>query len=221
MPRSRNRAVGRQKLIKLREPRRSMKDDLRVLFILKFREDSPGQYAYHYFSSGLFWSAKFVVEMLARTGIEAKLVQVVDNNDIDREVAAFQPDVVIIEALWVIPEKFDILQKLHPSVEWVVRLHSNIPFLANEGVAIGWIKGYQDRGVMIAVNDTRMLADIDGVVESEVVYLPNFYPVHAPFEKYRDDDDAIRVACFGAIRPLKNQLIQAVAAIRFADQHDK
>lgn len=196
--------------------------NLKVLFILKFREDSGGQtYSYYYFSSGLFWSAKFVVEMLLGKGVNAKLVEVVDNNDIDREVANFKPDVVIIEALWVVPEKFDVLKKLHPDVQWVVRLHSNMPFLANEGIAISWIKGYEDRGVTIAVNDKRAFRDIESVVDSEVVYLPNFYPIHSRIEKCWHDDVVLDVGCFGAIRPLKNQLIQAVAAIQFVDSIEK
>ncbi len=201
-------------------------NDLRVLFILKFREDSGGpSYSHHYFSSGLFWSAKFVADMLQDSGVTAKVVEVVDNNDIDREVTKFQPDVVIIEALWVVPDKFDVLKKLHPNIKWVVRLHSNVPFLANEGIAISWIKQYAERGVQVAVNDKRMLTDLQGVLDSEdkpvlVQYLPNFYPVRMPTAR-REDRDSLDVACFGAIRPLKNQLIQAVAAIRFADEQNK
>lgn len=192
---------------------------MKILFVLKFREDY-GCKPYSYFSSGLYWSARFVVEMLARTGIEAKLVQVIDNNDIDREVTEFRPDVVVIEALWVVPEKFDILKKLHPDVRWVVRLHSNLPFIANEGIAISWIKGYSDRGVTIAVNDRRMLQDVDGIIPTDVLYLPNYYPVGKKIAEPRYPDGVIRICCFGAIRPLKNQLIQAVAAIRFADHHN-
>lgn len=197
---------------------------MKILFVLKFREDSGGRsYSHHHFSSGLYWSAKFVADMLARTGVETKLVQVVDNNDIDREVAKFRPDIVIIEALWVVPEKFDVLKHLHPQVKWVVRLHSDMPFLANEGIAISWIRGYSDRGITIAVNDRRMFTDVEGIIETEVVYLPNFYPVRNRIHEIRckDEDDVLRVACFGAIRPLKNQLIQAVAAIRFAESINK
>jgi hypothetical protein len=198
-----------------------MKNKGKVLFILKFREDSGGQSSHPYhFSSGLYWSAKFVVEMLTRIGVWANLVQVVDNNDIDREVAKFKPDVVIIEALWVVPEKFDILKRLHPKVKWVVRLHSNMPFLANEGVAIKWIKGYDDRGVNVAVNDERMLKDVRGIID-EVLYLPNFYPVLNRIHKGCPDTPVLKVACFGAIRPLKNQLIQAVAAMRYAESIGK
>ena len=73
--------------------------------------------------------------------IVASFVQVVDNNDIDREIVKFQPTVVIIEAFWVVPDKFDILKILHPKVVLVVRNHSEIPFLANEGVAFEWLQG--------------------------------------------------------------------------------
>ena len=199
----------------------------RILFILKSREGYNGPSSYgSYFSSGLYWSAKFVVDMLVGCGVNAKLVQVVDNNDIDREVHKFKPSVVIIEALWVVPEKFDVLKKLHPNVQWVVRLHSNTPFLAQEGVAVSWILGYAQHGVSVAVNEKREFDDVEEILklhglEEQVLYLPNYYPVSYKTIKKHVDLPIIRVGCFGAIRPLKNQLIQAIAAIRFADETDR
>ena len=93
-------------------------------------------------ASGLYNSAQFVVNMLNHNGVQAKLVHVVDNNCIDREVTLYNPTHVIIEALWVAPEKFKVLTKLHPKVKWVIRLHNEIPFLANEGIAMDWIYKY-------------------------------------------------------------------------------
>ena len=94
----------------------------RILFILKYRESDYGSYnndptvekktwAYTQgLSSGLLNSAKFVCDMLFdELGYESKLVQVADNNDIDREVTQYKPTHVIIEAYWVVPEKFEIL----------------------------------------------------------------------------------------------------------------
>src|SRR5688500_11649943 len=107
----------------------------RILFILKAR-DATNTYGYSCgLSTGLLNSATFVQDMLDSNGFTTKLVVVIDNNDIDREVTAFRPTHVIIEALWVVPSKFQILKKLHPSVKWIVRLHSEAPFLANEGIA--------------------------------------------------------------------------------------
>jgi hypothetical protein len=205
----------------------------RVLFILKLRSNYGSDiynssYSYgHYFSSGLYWSAKFVVDMLLKSGVEAKLVQVVDNNDIDREVHLFKPTQVVIEALWVVPEKFDVLKKLYPKITWVVRIHSNIPFLSNEGIAIKWIKEYVRRGVKVAVNEIRCFQDLRVVLESggeavrNLLYLPNYYPVKPATVKRQHRDGKVHIGCFGAVRPMKNQLIQAIAAIRYADDYSK
>src|SRR5215475_1365432 len=122
----------------------------RVLFLLKERHDYHYGHHHHHghhhgkpaFSSGLYNSAKFAYELLLANGFETKLVEVVDANSIDREVHSYRPDVVIIEALWVTPDKLAENARLHPSVKWIVRLHSEIPFLALEGIAVEWIKGY-------------------------------------------------------------------------------
>jgi hypothetical protein len=153
--------------------------------------------------------------MLNAAGVAAKLSQVTDNNDIDREVTAYKPTDVIIEALWVVPEKFDILQNLHPTVKWIVRLHSDLPFLATEGIAMQWIFGYLARGVAVASNSEKLYGDLRAIAGGGIIYLPNFYPVHGHHVGH--PGDRINIGCFGALRPLKNQLVQAVAAVRFAD----
>jgi glycosyltransferase involved in cell wall biosynthesis len=203
----------------------------RVLFILKLRQ----QYGYEsggpiLKSAGLLNSATFVHEMLLRNGYETKLVQVVDNNSIDREVTLYKPDVVIIEALWVVPEKFDVLQRLHPDVKWVVRLHSDLSFLANEGIALEWINAYVRKdNVFVSANSKFTHHDLvnylkdtpDGNFAGKLVFLPNYYPVGTrttPAELFWDRGETIDVGCFGAIRPMKNHLAQAVAAIEFADR---
>jgi len=198
----------------------------RVLFLLKLREDGYGcPYSYSDgLSSGLFNSARFVVEMLVAAGIEAKLAQVEDNNSIDREVHRFRPDVAIIEGLWVVPEKFEVLERLHPHVKWVVRIHSEIPFLAMEGVAMDWIAGYFERGVAVASNSDRCFRDLGNYARDlaptfampVLLYLPNFYPLRDRWRHRPPESRHLRVGCFGAIRPLKNQLIQALAAVDYA-----
>lgn len=220
----------------------------RVLFILKFRESYWGDYslcdaAPHDtpetkpgLSSGLLNSAKFVKDMLLANGVEAKLVQVIDNNSIDREVTLYKPTHVIIEALWVVPEKFDILTKLHPHVRWIVRNHSETSFVANEGIAVKWLLEYiGKKHVRIANNSIRAQKEFEFLAHSsypnlsnsevarKVVYLPNYYPLarhaHSTHKKleYHGARRIFDIGCFGAIRPLKNQLAQAVAALEFAD----
>lgn len=187
----------------------------KILFILK---KNHGYENSNTKSSGLFYSAKFVVDMLNKADVETKLVEVTDNNDIDREVTAYKPHIVIIEALWVVPEKFDVLKKLHPHVKWVVRIHSDLPFLATEGVAISWIKGYLRRNIFVAFNAWKTFLEFRKFPD-RVIYLPNYYPQHKQWGWHLGD--LLHIGCFGALRPLKNQLLQARAAIKYADSIGK
>jgi glycosyltransferase involved in cell wall biosynthesis len=199
----------------------------KLLFVLRHRDQPWGHYG-HGLSSGLRNSVRFVVEMLHLLGIQAKWVEVPDDNFIDREVKSYGPTHVILEAFWVRPEKIDVLRPLHPYVTWMVRDHSETPFLANEGMAFGWVQGYLSRGVQIACNAPRALTDMQAIGAAYgypglISYAPNYYPVHASRNHCTGvphplrADDTLKIGCFGAIRPLKNQVGQAVAALRFAD----
>lgn len=206
----------------------------KVLFILKRRED------YHAIvhsnvglSTGLYNSAKFMDDMLTNCGIDSKLEVAIDNNCIDRLVTKHRPDYVIIEALWVVPQKFAILQRLHPKVKWIIRIHSEMPFMAGEGMAMDWVGDYSGfKNIIIACNAPRMKREIalylqhrnqwtDKKTAERVIYLPNYYPQDYKHKKLNKTKDTIDIACFGAIRPLKNHLLQAFAAIDFANQIGK
>jgi hypothetical protein len=199
----------------------------KVLFILKENDAAYGSYSYSaYPSSGLFQSATLVSNALIYKGIASEVVFAIDNNCIDKLVTLHKPTHVVIEALWVVPSKFSILTKLHPNVKWTVRLHSEIPFLATEGIAMDWIKGYAEfQNVQVSSNSTTALQDINIVLfkayrEPNTVLLPNVYtPVKGSGRGFAPGT-TVNIACFGALRPLKNQLIQAVAAQEFAEQRN-
>ena len=206
----------------------------KVLFILKRREDFNATVHSHVgLSTGLYNSASFVHNMLSEAGIESNLEVAVDNNCIDRLVTKHRPTHCIIEALWVVPSKFTVLQKLHPTVKWIVRLHSDMPFMAGEGNAMDWLGDYSRfKNIIIACNAPRMLRETrlylqhlnqwdDTTTEERVIYLPNYYPQEykrKPFDKHKYWVD---IGCFGAIRPLKNHLLQAFGAIEFANKIGK
>ena len=198
----------------------------RVQFILK-RHHQYGKCSSSH-SSGLWNSAYFVSDMLREAGYETEVIQVTDNNDIDREVTRFNSAIVVIEAIWVVPSKFNVLKRLHPAVTWVVRGHSEFPFLASEGMAIEWICQYaRIDGVFVAFNSTESFLETSvavtasGSSQSKVLFLPNYYPVSESPLKKPDHGPTVRIGCFGAIRPLKNQLLQATAAIQFARDSGK
>jgi hypothetical protein len=206
----------------------------KVLFILKRREDyNKEKHTVEGLQTGLYNSASYMNDMLNNAGIESTMSIVIDNNDIDREVTKYKPTYVIIEALWVTPSKFAVLSKLHSNVTWVIRLHSEIPFLANEGIAMDWIADYSGfKNVIIAANAPRALDEVrlylsvkykwaKEIAEKRVIYLPNFYPQTYLDKSLDKSRDVINIGCFGAIRPLKNHIIQALAAIKFANKIGK
>ena len=209
----------------------------RSLFLLKRREDysqDPSYSSSYQIATGMYNSAKFVVDELVAAGRESQVVLCIDANDIDREVTNYQPTHVFIEGLWVTPAKFAELQAIqrHANVEWHVRVHSEIPFIATEGVAFDWIPQYLNLGVHVSPNSpraheqlkwlARQMPDVD---ESLVTYLPNCYPVDYsafPLENLdTEDKPVLDIACFGAYRPMKNHLQQAFIAARYAQSKNK
>lgn len=188
-----------------------------ILFIIK-KFHGYGSGASHPTSNGLTKSASFVVEMLREQGHNAHLEIAIDGNSIDRIVTRSKPSRVVLEAIWVAPRKMAELKRLHPHIRWTVRVHSEIPFLANEGSAIEWLDAYVRMGVEVGFNSETTVRDFE--ILSNTAFLPNYYPLQRPRE-FRPYGKTINVGCFGAIRPLKNQLMQAFAAIRFADRFNK
>lgn len=205
----------------------------KILFVLKKRMDYYNASSHLGLSTGLFNSASFMNQMLIDLGYESNMVVVNDNNEIDRELTKYRPTHVIIEALWVVPSKFYVLTQLHKNVKWVIRLHSEIPFLASEGMALDWIGDYiAYPEVVVAVNSKRTLKDIRYFIKKKfewsrdevnknVIYLPNYYPKDYKKKEFDKEKDTIDISCFGAIRPMKNHVLQAIAAIKFADSIGK
>lgn len=193
----------------------------KVLFICKKRLDSYGV------SFGLINSATFVANYLNHVGVESKVITVFDANEVDKVVSDYNPTHIVLEALWVTPSKIKELLQLnrHKDREWVVRLHSKAPFIANEGIAFSWLFGYVDianqfKNFRVSANDLEFNNDLKDTIGLRMTYLPNIYmPILEPKEKkHRHKKKEINIGCFGALRPMKNHLIQAMAAIMFANE---
>lgn len=196
----------------------------KVLFLIKERvHDSV-----YGVTSGLFNSAQFVVDFLQRSGVESKLISVVDSNSIDREVTQYNPDIVVLEAIWVTPQKLQELLylKRHQHRRWVIRIHSKAPFLANDGPATDWIRDYtrlNTSKVFIAPNTLELTQQFESCFPNgKFIHLPNLYTIGNIEPDYSGKSKSdVHVGCFGAIRPMKNQYLQAMAAIDFANRHNK
>jgi len=208
----------------------------KILILLKKHNESAGAFTS---KAGLSNSASFLKRILEKNiNVICELKLCIDANCINKEIHDFRPDICILEAIWVPPYKLKELTTLWPKVSFVVRVHSKIPFLANEGIAIDWIKEYsQIENVIVSFNNEDTNKDFNSIGINSV-YLPNLYPLIRHFsyteylfkslkEKlfnlfgYGKNKTIINIGCFGAIRPLKNQMTQAIAAIAYADKNDK
>lgn len=202
-----------------------MNDKLNAVFICKKRTDEYGSY-------GLYNSAKFVSNYIIRDLHQASSVeQAIDANCIDKIVTDKNATHVIIEALWVTPEKLEEILSLkrHKGRKWIVRIHSKVSFIAHEGLAFDYISKYAKlsnkfKNLYIAPNNEEFTDDLISLYRGNFVYLPNIY-CKEKFNQAKKckvcEKTSINIGCFGAIRPMKNHLIQAIAAIEFANIIDK
>jgi len=187
----------------------------KILFVLKKRSSYGISY-------GLINSCQFVAKALEKHGIVSEIAQVIDNNCIDRAIAKFKPTHVIIEALWVVPSKFPVLMSLHPHVKFLVRVHSQVPFLGYEGMAFEWIKEYrklelEGKGPSLMVNSEKLAFALHQSINIPSILAPNIYEFQTTRNIARPSHDKeVNIGCFGAIRPFKNHLNQAMAALLFA-----
>lgn len=200
------------------------KPQIKLLFVVKER----AVYDTKTRAYGLYNSCRFVSKALQRNGVSSFVVQVVDGNAIDKEVAFYKPTHCFIEAIWATPAKIEELSKLHPKVEWIIRLHSMIPFLSNEGMAFEWMNDYinlRKKGVKITLScNNEKLHSYLKPLYKYVSYTPNIYEPEDQASLLKFDFtelNAFNVGCFGALRPFKNNVHQAILAIRFADEIKK
>lgn len=195
--------------------------DTKVLFICRKRNSVYG------ISIGLVNSAQFVANFLVSQGIDSKVVTVIDSNGIDKEVHDYKPTHVIIHALWVPPYKLEELSNKYKNIEWQIRIHSKVPFIAHEGMAMEWLTEYYtiqkaNTNIVITANSPEFKDAIEKSLHESVEYLPNLYmPSYPAPDRISHEGNFINIGCFGAIRPFKNHLLQAMAAMAFGDKIKK
>lgn len=194
---------------------------MKILFLIKL--SSEYNEANSFISkAGLRNSAKFVVDAVNQfPRTEALLEIVTDQNRIHMRLKHIKPDMCILEAIWVSPAKLRELIDLHPHIKFVVRVHSRVPFLGMESNAITWIKEY-GKYATVSFNHIQTASEFEQLGVKNV-YLPNIYPhVHFCAKTLSPSHRRhyYKIGCFGAIRPYKNQLSQAVAAILFGEKYN-
>jgi hypothetical protein len=193
---------------------------VKILFLLKKNLIYGSQHSV-IAKSGLLNSARITAHQLHKhLKVHTEIEICVDGNEIDKFLHKHRPQICIIEALWVTPDKLRELIRLHKRIIFVVLIHSEVPFLANEGNAISWIREYNDIERVYPAFNSEKTAEQFGELGIYDLYLPNVYHDVDKKDRHKQDNcGVVHVGAFGAIRPFKNQLIQAMAAIVFAEKN--
>ena len=135
-------------------------------------------------SNGLTNSANFISSELEKAGIRSDVVKIENNDDVVDIITNYlyenRPTRCFIEALWLSPSKLHGLSKSHPLIHWIIRLHSDVPFLATEKHAFQWISEYiklkkQSVKIEISCNDDRLVNELNDIFDDKIRYMPNIY----------------------------------------------
>lgn len=174
--------------------------------------------------SGLIAAASQNVEYLKSQGIKAELVTIPDANFLDSQIKQYHPKVVVLEAVWVNPEKFKTLIPANPFVEeFVIRIHSDMAYLAVEGQGLDWCLKSQKISpkIKIAANCENFYNAINPALPNKFIYLPNIFDKPLTKSRKAQDYNRIDIGIFGAVRMLKNHATQVLAAIKAAEEMNK
>lgn len=156
------------------------------------------------------------LNMIRAVSSEIVLLRIDTLEDLESFLVNNKPKKVILQALCASYDELKALTSKHEGIKFYIHIHSNIPFLSVEGIAIERIEEARRLGIGLVFNDERAAYAFNGT------YLPNVYErSYKQIKPKRDGKPHIDIICAGSLRPMKNQLIQAIASIKYAEQKGK
>lgn len=140
--------------------------------------------------------------------------KVVINNlaHIKLAIQRFKPTNVISVGMVLSLNESKELVSSFPSINFFTMVHSNIPFSSVIGDESRRVYESLDAGFKVIYNDDRYADAMGGI------FLPNIYSKPMQPKITNPIKDELNVICGGVVRPFKNHVIQAHAAIKYADE---
>ena len=148
------------------------------------------------------------------------LVQKKTAEEVYLAIKAQRPKAVIFQAMSFSYLTLIETKRMFPDVDVYVHLHSKFPFLGVEHSPVYFIDMCLRHGVKVIFNhrDALNMFPFDGCL-----YLPNVYSsnLFTPNIKLSYNNNQLHVGCHGSIRHMKNNVVQAAAACRYAKKVGK
>ena len=177
---------------------------------------------------GLGVSALNTAKVLRANGIYADVWPILGAKDLAARLAVTtpQPSHVVIGAPWI--PTLDLQAYLvfrFPLIHFAVVCHSNVSFLSADPQAIKNFREDLDleQGSLnfnAAANSHRFCKFVTTSYQRPCLYLPNLYFLDSQTPAHRRNwtGGTVRIASFGAVRPLKNHTGAAAAALEISER---
>ena len=184
--------------------------------------------AHHVSHIGLGVSALNTAKQLRENGIHADVWPILNAKDLAARIERTnpRPSHIVIGAPWL--PTLDLQAYLvfrYPDIHFAVVCHSNVGFLSADPQAITNFRQDLDleQGALnffAAGNSRRFVKFIQESYQRPCIWLPNLYfmedktaAFHRPWS-----GGLLKIGSFGAVRPLKNHLSAAAAALEIAEK---
>jgi hypothetical protein len=180
---------------------------------------------------GLNVAAYSTAKVLRENGIDATAFPVRHNVDVVNAIDQYNETHrerlthVVISAPWLSERDIKALLCGFPEIQFVVLSHSNVGFLQADPDGVYILRRYLDlskafTNLRVGGNSERFVAWFQMAYDDRIVLLPNLYSLagYRP-SKVWVGSWPLRIGSFGAIRPLKNFMTSAGAALLIGKYH--
>lgn len=171
---------------------------------------------------GLGVSALNTAKVLRRAGIRTHVWPITNAQDLRDRLKCSGARDVIISAPWIPTNDLRAIAEDYPEVKFSVNCHSNVGFLQADRNGVTLIRELLEleqgtHNIHAAGNSKRFCNWVQSAFCAPCLYLPNLYYLdeHRPHHRASPyhHGSVLRIGVFGAIRPLKNLMSAAAAAL--------
>lgn len=172
---------------------------------------------------GLNVAGYTTAKYLRENGVHAHAFAVRNNVDVVRWIERFNREHVkplthvVISAPWLSLHDLKSLVRHFRDIRFIVLSHSNVGFLQGDPGGIELFRHYaklahRERNLFVGANNRGFVEWFNVVYEEHSRVLPNLYPTKRVKGKVWNSD-VLKIGAFGAIRPEKNFMTAAAAAL--------
>lgn len=168
---------------------------------------------------GLHVAGFATAEVLRREGIDVSVFPVRHNVDlVDALVKNGLFTHVVISAPWLSTFDLKAILEYFPTTKFVILSHSNVGFLQADPWGVELLREYlklskTHLNLQVGGNSPRFVDFMRIAYGERIRLLPNLYPVPHNVEEKHYSGGLLKIGAFGAIRPYKNFITAAAAAL--------